>query len=82
MDLKEQKQDCTLVDHHQLDILYHLNSVYIKIVPFFVFTQALHDFRTSTILVYIIILNGKGCLTHLRISVVSLNGKINDLKNY
>ena len=47
---KERKQDSIHVDHNLLDPLYNLKS-YIPIF-FCVFAQALHDFKTSTILVY------------------------------
>ena len=58
---KERKQDCPHVDHNQLSTLYHSKS-HIAIVLVSVVAQALLDFRTSTILVYMI-LNGKGWLT-------------------
>ena len=46
------------VDFSQLDPL-PFKIMYTNIVPFFVVAQALRDFKTSTILVYMI-LNGKG----------------------
>ena len=55
---KKWKQNFTHVGHHHLEPLYHLNINF-----FLVVAQTLHDFKTSTILVYMImvkVLNGCG----------------------
>ena len=56
----ERKQDCTCA-YDLLDTLYHL-ELYTPILCGFVVAQTLRDFKTNTILVYII-LNGRGSLT-------------------
>ena len=55
---REWKQDCTHVHHNQLDPL-PFKTKYTNIVLYFVVAQTLCNYKTSTILVYIM-LNSEG----------------------